>query len=247
MPLSLRQRISAGHQGVDQHQTASTGGFAARFGDGIAQMHSFLSITPIILAAGDSTRMGYPKALLPIGAFTFLTRILETARRVGLAEPILILGKTAEIIRPGIRDWPAVVRINPDPDRGQLSSIQLGLSSVRPSAQAGMIWPVDQPAVSEDLVRNLARLFIGSAPLIVFPKYGTRRGHPAIFHRNIFHEFMEASLEEGPKSIIWRHQKDSAELLTDEPAVVQDIDTPVEYEALTGESLETALKRSRRR
>jgi molybdenum cofactor cytidylyltransferase len=206
---------------------------------------TMFAITPIILAAGDSTRMGYPKALLPIGDSTFLARILETVRRAGLAEPILILGKASEIIRLGIKDWRVSIQINPDPDRGQLSSIQLGLSSIQPDAHACMIWPVDQPAVSEDLVRNLARLFMESEPLIAFPKYGEQRGHPAIFHRKIFQEFMEAPLEEGPKKIILRHQKDTAELPANESAVVQDIDTPADYEALTGESLESALSRRR--
>lgn len=208
-------------------------------------MLSFPSITPIILAAGDSTRMGYPKALLPIKDSTFVTRILGAVRSIGFAEPVLILGKAAEIIRPALEGLAVVIRINPEPDRGQLSSIQLGLSSAPAGAQAAMIWPVDQPAVSEELVRNLAQLFTDSEPLIAFPKYGNRRGHPAIFHRKIFHEFMEAPLQEGPKGILLRHEKDTAELFTNEPAVVEDIDTPSDYEALTGESLESALMRRR--
>jgi molybdenum cofactor cytidylyltransferase len=202
-----------------------------------------LSITPIILAAGDSTRMGYPKALLPFGHGTFLTRILETIQRIGMADPTIILGKAAAAIRPCIQDSPASILINPDPNRGQLSSIRLGLSSVHPGAFGAMIWPVDQPAISEDLVRGLVQLFIESEPLIAFPRFGQKRGHPVIFHRALFQEFMETPLEEGPKNILSRHARETAEIMTNEPGVAEDIDTPAEYEALTGETLESALRR----
>ncbi len=206
-------------------------------------MLPLISIAPAILAAGDSTRMGYPKALLPLGNEIFLTHILGIVQKTGLATPTVILGKAAGIIRPRIESLLTNIRINPDPDRGQLSSIQLAISSLHPDIQAVMIWPVDQPAVSEDLVRNLARVFLESEPLIAMPKYRDRRGHPAIFHRAIFREFMDTPLEEGPKNILRRHRQDTIELATDESAAIQDIDTPAEYEALTGESLERALAR----
>ena len=206
-------------------------------------MLSITSIAPIILAAGDSSRMGYPKALLPLGEYTFLTHILKTVQQIGLSNPVVILGKAAELIQPRIQNWPALVRINPDPDRGQLSSIQLGLSSLDSGVQAGMIWPVDQPAVSEDLVRKLVQLFLQSEPMIAFPKCGDKRGHPAIFHRALFQEFMATPLEEGPKNILLRHQQQTAELPTVETAAVQDIDTPADYETLTGKSVQSALER----
>jgi molybdenum cofactor cytidylyltransferase len=200
-----------------------------------------IPIVPIVLAAGDSKRMGYPKALLPLRDDAFLTRILRTLKAIGMPKPVIILGKAASLIQPQIKDWPADIYINPNPDRGQLSSIQLALSHIPPEFVAGMIWPVDQPAVSENLVRRLVDLFLISGSRIACPLYGNKRGHPAIFHRALFREFMEAPLEEGPKKIIIRHQEATALLPTEEPASVQDIDTPEDYEALTGESLNAAL------
>jgi molybdenum cofactor cytidylyltransferase len=107
-----------------------------------------------------------------------------------------------------------------------------------------MIWPVDQPAVSEDLVRRLAELFLSSESRIVFPKCGGKRGHPAIFHRALFPEFMDAPLKEGPKSILLRHRQETTELPTEESATVQDIDSPSDYLALIGQTLEAALARN---
>jgi molybdenum cofactor cytidylyltransferase len=185
--------------------------------------------------------MGYPKALLPFQKSTFIAHILEIIEKVGLPAPVTILGKAASIIQPRIQDWPADIYINPNPDRGQLSSIQLALSHIPPEFIAGMIWPVDQPAVSENLVRRLVELFLGADAPMAYPVYGAKRGHPAIFHRALFREFLEAPLEEGPKRIIIRHQGAAALLPAGESGCVQDIDTPEDYKALTGESLESAL------
>jgi molybdenum cofactor cytidylyltransferase len=210
-----------------------------------AVMRSLDLITPVILAAGDSTRMGYPKALLPYGNKTFLTHILETVRKTGLAAPIIVLGRSATVISAAVTAPAASIRINPDPDRGQLSSIQIGLSSLPRDAEAAMIWPVDQPAVSEILVRCLAQVFVQSECRMAFPKHGEKRGHPAILHRSVIPEFLDAPLSEGPKKIILQHLQAIIEFATEESAVVQDIDTPSEYEALTGESVQTALNRFR--
>jgi len=185
--------------------------------------------------------MGYPKALLPLGNDTFITRILRTVRSAGLPKPVVILGRAAARIRPRIVDWPADVLVNPDPDRGQLSSIQLALCSLNQEFAAGMIWPVDLPAVSEDLVRRLVQLFSDSEPKIALPMHGGRRGHPAIFDRSLFQEFMKASPEEGPKGILARYRNASAILPTEEKASVQDIDTPADYEDLTGRTLDSVL------
>jgi molybdenum cofactor cytidylyltransferase len=208
---------------------------------GFTLMRPMESILPIILAAGDSTRMGYPKALLPLGEELFITRILRVLQNAELPRPVIILGRAATVIQPRIQGWTADIRINPDPDRGQLSSIQLALEKIGPEYEAGMIWPVDQPAVSEDLVRRLAQLFLLSESRIVCPTCGGKRGHPAIFHSELFAEFMGAPLEEGPKKILLRHRLETLELPTEESATIQDIDTPSDYLALTGQTLEAAL------
>ncbi len=206
-------------------------------------MRSFDSITPIILAAGDSTRMGYPKALLPLGTTTFLAHILTTVHKVGLGNPVIILGRSADIIAPTVHNSSVSIRVNHDPDRGQLSSIQVGISSLSSGTEAAMIWPVDQPAVSETLVRDLVQLYIRANCRMVFPRHGDRRGHPAILQQSVFQEFLDAPLHEGPKKIILRHLPEIAELATEESAVINDIDTPSEYEALTGETVQSALAR----
>jgi molybdenum cofactor cytidylyltransferase len=206
-------------------------------------MSKLVSIAPVILAAGDSTRMGHPKALLPLGGDIFINRILKTLREVGLPDAIVVLGKSAAIIKSHIGDLNANILINPDPDRGQLSSIQLALMHTKPDVAAAMIWPVDMPAVPADVVRHLVELFINSGALISFPIYGGKRGHPAVFHRSLFQEFMDAPLSEGPKNILLRHQQETSDFEVQISAAVKDIDTPTDYRDLTGETLDSALRK----
>jgi len=197
------------------------------------------SIAPVILAAGNSERMGYPKALLPLGEELFLTRILRVLREAGFARPRLVLGRAAALIRARIIDYQADIYVNPDPDRGQLSSIQLGISELPEKFEAAMLWPVDQPAVSVETARRLAGLFIMNDCRIAVPLNGVKRGHPAIFHRTLFHEFMDAPMEKGAKGIISRYESETCFLVTDESAAFTDIDTPSDYQALTGRSIDS--------
>jgi molybdenum cofactor cytidylyltransferase/nicotine blue oxidoreductase len=188
--------------------------------------------------------MGYPKALLPFGNELFLTHILRILKDAGMAKPRIILGKAAPQIISCIRHWSADIIVNKNPDRGQLSSIQLGISDLDPEFAAAMIWPVDQPAVSADVVQCLVRLFVESEQLMAFPQFEKRRGHPAIFDRSLFQEFMDAPLAEGPKSILLKYRNSCAILDTKEVACFQDIDTPAEYQALMGESLDSIFKKA---
>jgi len=199
------------------------------------------SIAPVILAAGNSTRMGYPKALLPLGDEIFLTRILRILREAGFMHPRLVLGRDAELIKTRIGDYPADIHVNPDPDRGQLSSIQLGISGLPEKFEAAMLWPVDQPAVSVDMTRRLVELFVTEDCRIAVPLRGCKRGHPAIFHRTLFHEFMDAPMDKGAKGIISRYESETCFLPTDESAAFTDIDTPSDYQILTGRSLDILL------
>jgi len=204
-------------------------------------MSLLTSITPVILAAGDSTRMGYPKALLPLQNDCFLTWILKASLNADLGQPTVVLGRAAEDILPHIQEWQINVMINREPERGQLSSIQLALSAMPKESVAAMIWPVDQPLVPVSVIDTLARRFIDSDAMIAYPVYGEKRGHPAIYHRKLFQEFMKAPPDEGPKKIILNHHADTAVLPTDEPGTVYDFDTPSDYESAFGKSLDAAL------
>jgi molybdenum cofactor cytidylyltransferase len=201
-------------------------------------------IIPVVLAAGDSTRMGYPKALLPLKTDNFITHILKTLDKTGFGRPIVVLGKYAPVIQAQVALEKVDVFINPDPSRGQLSSLQLALNALSTDCVATLVWPVDQPLISEKLVLDLADLFLRSNARIASPIYGSKRGHPVIFRRDLFPESMAAPLNEGPKKIVKRYRNETVELITKEEGTVFDIDTPEDYENALGNSLDSVCDRS---
>ncbi len=201
------------------------------------------SVVPIILAAGDSARMGFPKALLPVGQDTFLTRILDTLDQAGLSDPRVVLGAHASLIRPTLANYAASILVNPNPARGQGSSVRLGVQGLDPDCPGCLIWPVDQPLISPDLVRGLAGLFAISMKPLVLPRCQDKPGHPAIFGRSLIEELLAAPADASPKLVVARHRRRAAWLQTDETGVIEDIDTPKDYFRIIGESLESALAR----
>jgi molybdenum cofactor cytidylyltransferase len=200
-------------------------------------------ITPVILAAGDSTRMGYPKALLPLGKLTFLTCILNTLAATNCAESRVILGAHESRIRPLLHRSGVHVITNPHPERGPLSSMQLGMRGLDPDCRGCLIWPVDQPMIPVSLVCDLIKLFRDDSAQLAMPRCGGKAGHPAVFGRNLIEELLEQPPHTNPKPIIARYRVAASWLPTTERGTVEDIDTQQDYLRLTGESLESALAR----
>ena len=181
--------------------------------------------------------MGYPKALLPTGSHTFLSLILETLGSACPGDVTVVVGKHAEEIRS--RTVVSNVRflVNPRPELGQISSIQLALQNLEADRAGCLIWPVDQPMVSPALVLALIGLFKNSEAWIVVPVCNGKRGHPAIFRRELFPELLAWPEGLSPKELIRRHWARTLLLPTEETAAVEDVDTPEDYFRLTGQTL----------
>lgn len=186
--------------------------------------------------------MGHPKALLPLESGPFLVHILKTVQKTGLGKPVVVLGRSASIIESAVNLQHADVLVNAKPERGQLSSIRLAMNALGTGCIGAMIWPVDQPLVSVKLVKDLAHLFFTSNALIANPVCGNKQGHPVIFRRDLFREFMAEPLSKGPKGILVRHEGETAALATDETGTVFDIDTPADYAYVCGRTLDSVLK-----
>lgn len=191
----------------------------------------------LVLAAGASTRMGRPKALLPSGAsgLTFVAGLI-LALRGGGVEDVLVVG------RPG--DDPLRVEVearggrfveNPRADDGQLSSLLAGLNVAdRPGVRGLLVTPVDVPLVTGAIVADLIREFHISEPPIVRAVHRGRHGHPVIFARAVFHELRRADPAVGAKAVLRAHASDLKDVEVDSDAVLTDVDTPEDYEGLFG-------------
>ena len=193
-------------------------------------------IPAIVLAGGKSSRMGRPKALLPVGSsgVTFFDRITRTLVEAGFEDIVVVVGADAEAIRRGVTLTPGVRIVdNPDHERGQLTSLVAGLRAIDATrATATLVTLIDVPLVSVTTVRTLIAVQYERNASIVRPVSNGRHGHPVIFGRALFDELKRADPSQGAKPVVRAHAEDMIEVPIDDEGAFTDIDTPEEYERL---------------
>src|SRR5687768_11653818 len=194
-------------------------------------------LAAIVLAAGDSTRMGTPKALLadPDGR-PFVARIARTFGDASVDQLIVVTGAQHDAIvtalaADGLAGRVSCVR-NPDPSRGQISSLWAGLDAVmRPDLEAILMTLVDVPMVRSSTVRAVIDAWRRARAPIVRPAIGVRHGHPVLFDRAVFDELRRAPLAEGARAVVHAHAGSIVNVEVDDEACLIDIDTPADYDS----------------
>jgi molybdenum cofactor cytidylyltransferase len=184
-------------------------------------------LAAVILSAGASSRMGQPKALLAYREKTFLEHLIHACRhpRVGLTR--VVLGAVADEIRTQANLNSSMVVLNPDWQKGQLSSIIAALHSLSDTPTDGiLLCPVDHPLITAGLVNDLIERFYDSGRPIVVPTYGGHRGHPVIFSSTLYGELLAAPVDQGARAVVWAHASDVEELPTDEEGILLNINDP---------------------
>ncbi len=187
------------------------------------------SVTAVILAAGRSTRMGSPKALLPLAGTTFLGRLMRVYDRLAL--PLRV------VLGP---DWEAMVDqqpvpeqallVNRRPEMGPLSSLRIALEALSPDTSGILLHPVDHPLVAEETIRRLVQAHIEQPGKILIPVFVGTPGHPTLFPSRLFRELREAPLEEGARSVVLADSARIVRLDTEDAGVLRNIDTPEDYD-----------------
>lgn len=185
----------------------------------------------IVLAAGRSSRMGQPKALLRAShdGETFVERLVSSLLAGGIDDVVIVAGEAAAAIGERV-GFPARLVVNPQADRGQISSIQLGLDVVdRPGVLAMMVAPVDQPLVSAATVRLVLEAWRRTRAPIVRPVRDGRHGHPVLFDRELFDELRRADPSAGARAVVHAHADRATDVPVDDDGAFVDIDTPEDY------------------
>ena len=191
----------------------------------------------VILAAGDSTRMGFPKALLLTTAGRpFVASIADTFAAAGIADIVVVTGRDHDRIadalaREQLAVSPRIVR-NPDPSRGQLSSLQIGIDALAADAPAAVVTLVDVPMTTAETVRLVISEWQRTRAPIVRPAIGERHGHPVVFDRRLFQELRHAPLDVGAKAVVRAHAGEIVNVPVTDAGCLVDVDTPRDYEAL---------------
>jgi molybdenum cofactor cytidylyltransferase len=190
-------------------------------------------IPALVLAAGRSSRIGRPKATLPLeDGETFLSRIVRTFLDAGVDDLVVVVGHHVDEIVDSLEATGLSARIvvNRNYDRGQLSSIVAGLAIVdRPGVAAALITLVDVPFVSAATVRTVLECYRRTHAPVVRPTSGTRHGHPLLIDRRLFDELRSADPASGAKPVVRAHASAAGDVpIADEGAYI-DIDTEDEY------------------
>jgi CTP:molybdopterin cytidylyltransferase MocA len=198
-----------------------------------------VSVPAILLAAGASRRMGVSKALLPCPPDGGpLVRRVARALAEGGASPVFAVvapGAGGEAVAAALAGEPGVVvAVNPDPDRGMLSSVQAGLAYALP-ADAFLVCPCDLPRLEPRHVRAVLETGRAQPDIIVAPAFGGKRGHPTLFPASLASEIMALDPTAfGLNEILRRHAALVVEVPQLDDAVLRDADTPDEWRELTG-------------
>lgn len=178
----------------------------------------------LILAAGESSRMGRDKALLPYAGTTFVEHLVRLFL-TRVSPVVVVIGHHAGEIQAAVPSLPGVqVVFNPKYQAGQLSSLQTGLGSIR--TDRVLFTLVDHPAVAPGTLDSL--LAHSRAPLVI-PRYQNRRGHPILLAGALIGEILALPPEATAKQVVHSHLSEAILLDLEDPGILRDIDTPEDY------------------
>ncbi len=186
-------------------------------------------ISAILLAAGESKRMGKPKQLMPFGQSTIVKQAIDNLLGSTVDEVIVVVGHMAEEVIKAVAARPVKLAINPDYHQGMSTSIIAGLSLVDSHAQAVTLALGDQPLINKQTINRLVKEFYNHDKGIAIPTYKGRRGHPIIFAIKYKEKLLELKGDIGGRQIIKEHPDDILEVAVNCEGICIDFDTMNNY------------------
>lgn len=190
-------------------------------------------IAAIILAAGQSRRMGQNKLLLDLNGKPLLCHVIDQALALDLSDIVVVAGHQAEEIRAAIGERPVRIVVAPDYAEGMSASLKTGIDSLKPEADAAMILLGDMPQVTAPLLRRMIAAYNPvEGRAIVLPVHEGKRGNPVLWDRRFFTEMRQLAGDVGARHLIGEYAELVAEIAADDRSILRDIDTPEAYEKL---------------
>ncbi len=186
-------------------------------------------IWAVVLAAGESKRMGQPKMLLPFRGATILETVIRSLRDADFPHILVVLGAEAARLTELLRDYPVQTITNPNYSQGMLSSVQAGFDALPSETRSVLVVLGDQPTISGPVLACLKAATQTSPDSIVLPVYRGRRGHPVLIPAKYRSEIAALSHEIGLRQLLQRHPDAILEIQVDSPEILQDIDDPQAY------------------
>jgi CTP:molybdopterin cytidylyltransferase MocA len=189
-------------------------------------------VAAMVLAAGASLRMGQPKALLQWRGASFLKHVCGLALQCG-CDPIFVVGGAVALEPPS----GAQLVENPNWERGQLGSLQVGIEAITradPGVEGIVVLTIDRPRIRGQTLRRLLASFTATPESIWQPTFAGESGHPIIYPRHACSQLLElppaSTARELVRSEAWRTRRRKLEV--DDPGVIENIDSPEDFARL---------------
>jgi molybdenum cofactor cytidylyltransferase len=192
------------------------------------------SFAGVILAAGASSRMGRDKALLPWLDGTFLSVAIRALQPL-TDLVIVVAGANVAELAPVVNANAAFMIVNPDPERGQMSSLQTGLHDVLNRGRDGAIVTlVDRPAPAVETIERVKEVFLAAGDLTwaAIPEYAGKHGHPIVIGREMISAFLDAPVTATARDVEHAHQKNILYVPVTDPLVAANVNTPDDLKKL---------------
>lgn len=186
-------------------------------------------IAGIILAAGNSSRMGRPKQLLDWDGAPLVRLVAEYALASQLNHVLVVVGAAAEQVTAALDGLPLSIVNNPEYATGQGSSLRVGMTALAANVDAALILLGDQPFVTPPVIDRLLDRWLESRAPIVAPSYRGQRGNPVLFERQLFAQLAVVEGDQGAREILRARAAEVDLVPFDDDRPLLDIDTPEDY------------------
>jgi molybdenum cofactor cytidylyltransferase len=186
-------------------------------------------IWAIILAAGESKRMGSPKMLLPFKGRSMIENVISNVSKSKADEIIVVLGAYFDELSLLMKRLDVSYCFNDNYMKGMLSSVQCGFKNLPQDYKAALVFQGDQPLIPPAVVDRVIDEYIHSCKGIIVPVFNSRRGHPLLVDKKYRGEIEKLLPDEGLHSLLDKFGEDLLEVETGEPGILRDFDTYDEY------------------
>jgi molybdenum cofactor cytidylyltransferase len=185
----------------------------------------------VIMAAGESKRMGSPKLVLPWGQDTVIGKVVRTLMEAGLSEIVVVTGGASNLVETALRGLAVRTRRNPDYTHGEmLASSQIGLQALSSKVETALLVLGDQPQIEVGVVKSILRVYEKDKPALVVPSYQLHRGHPWLVSRALWPAVFGLHPPETLRDFLKQHAAQITYLPVESASILQDLDTPEDYD-----------------
>ena len=190
-----------------------------------------IHVAAVVVAAGQSRRMGQPKLIMPWGKSTVIGKVVNTITEAGVDEVVIVTGGFHQLVEDALKGFHVHLTHNPDfATNGMLESLQIGIKSMPGFVDAVLVVLGDQPQMESSTVNTLLVSYQIQDGALIVPSYKMRRGHPWLVDRKLWGEIQSLSAPKTLRDFLNDHADDIHYLPIDTPSILLDLDTPEDYQ-----------------